>query len=141
MTATLSTGNTFKEYSRPIKINAKTNRNRSQYKTTKLIKVTRLQTRKRSENIEPKAVAQLVNNPESKQYSFVKNGKPLCKSIYLNYSNFHNIYHLIFIHTLGSQSENSNHLVIPNKPNKLNKSKDTGDSVSLTDRDKTVQMK
>ena len=75
MTTTLSSGNTFRDFSRPAHLNARTNRKNSQYKTTKLIKVTRLQTRKRSENIDPKGAAKLVNNHESKHHSFVKNGK------------------------------------------------------------------
>ncbi len=53
----------IKDYSVPAKLNSKTNRQRSQYKTTKLVKVTRLHTRKGSENINPKAANKLVNKP------------------------------------------------------------------------------
>lgn len=56
-------GSASKDFSKPIKLTNKGSRSKSQYKTTKLVKVTRLHTRKGSENINPRAANKLVNKP------------------------------------------------------------------------------
>lgn len=96
--------------------------------TTKLIKVTRLQTRKGSENINPKAVNKLVNKPleNTNKNNSVINEVAMDPRA----SSFSKI---------GTQSEVSNQLAMKNP--KVEKSKESIESPGLAEQSKVVETK